>query len=169
MEYYWQVFLELGRTPFAHTQAIWGIVPLYFGWMVNELTSAKASYTTAIQTGFGFIWAATHWIYQYAYVSSGKATPAISPALWSVNALVTVLVLLIGVLALISGLRRKYPRYGSFLGHTRFSNYFMIAIFPIQANYLAWSWDRLAAIAIFAVPTWVILHFGLMPLRKGRR
>jgi hypothetical protein len=49
------------------------------------------------------------------------------------------------------------------------SNYFMIAIFPIQANYLIWSWDRLAAIALFAAPAWFLLHFGLMPMRKGRR
>jgi len=42
----------------------------------------------------------------------------------------------------------------------------MIAIFPIQSNYLAWSWDRLVAILLFAVPSWLILHFGLMPFRK---
>ena len=65
-----------------------------------------------------------------------------------------------------SGLRRRYPRYCSFLGHTRFTNYFMIAIFPIQSNYLAWSWARVIAIAIFAVPTWLLLRFGLQPVRK---
>ncbi|HYG34061.1 MAG TPA: hypothetical protein VEC99_04725, partial [Clostridia bacterium] len=81
---------------------------------------------------------------------------------------VTFLVLVLGLVALVSGLRRRYPKYCSFLGHTRFSNYFMIAIFPIQAHYLMWTWDRLATIIIFAIPVWLVLHFGLMPLRERR-
>ncbi|MBM3840796.1 MAG: hypothetical protein FJ398_23130 [Verrucomicrobia bacterium] len=48
----------------------------------------------------------------------------------------TFLALALGAAALISGLRRRFPAYGAFLGHTRFSNYFMIAIFPIQT--LTW-------------------------------
>jgi hypothetical protein len=79
---------------------------------------------------------------------------------------VTFLVLLLGVVALWSGLRRKYPKGMRFIGHTRFSAYFMIAIFPIQTRVLEWSWDRVAAIAVCAVPIWLALHFGLMPLRK---
>jgi hypothetical protein len=84
----------------------------------------------------------------------------------AINVMVTMLVLAVGLAALVSGLRRRFPRYGSFLGHTRFSNYFMIAMFPIQMQHLAWSWDRLMAILLFAVPIWVIAHFGLMPFRK---
>jgi hypothetical protein len=53
-----------------------------------------------------------------------------------------------------------------FLGHSRFSAYFMIAIFPIQTGHLEWTWERVWAIALFAVPLWLLLHFGLMPLRK---
>jgi len=79
---------------------------------------------------------------------------------------VTFLVLILGALALYSGIRHKFPRYCSFLGYTRFSNYFMITIFPIQTHYLQWSWDRLIVIVIFALPVWLLLHFGLMPLRK---
>ncbi|MDX1950786.1 MAG: hypothetical protein SFY81_01310 [Verrucomicrobiota bacterium] len=157
------IFWELVRTPFLHVDMIWGIVPLYFGWIVNEITSSKASFKTAIQTGFSFCWAAAHWLYQYSAESEGKLTVT---ALFAVNIIVTVGVGIAGVTALISGIRRKYPKYCSFLGHSRFSNYFMIAIFPIQSNYLAWSWDRLTAIALFAVPLWVLLHFGLMPVRK---
>ena len=79
--------------------------------------------------------------------------------------MVTGLVLVLGAVALYSGLRRRFPKYASFLGHTRFSNYFMITIYPIQAHALEWTWNRLAAIALFAVPVWLVLHFGLMPLR----
>jgi hypothetical protein len=42
----------------------------------------------------------------------------------------------------------------------------MIAMFPMQAHYLAWTWDRLIAIVVFAVPIWLIVHLGTMPLRK---
>ena len=31
---------------------------------------------------------------------------------------------------------------------------------------LEWTWDRLIVTAIFAVPVWLALHFGFMPLRK---
>ena len=84
------------------------------------------------------------------------------------NLFVTFVVLVFGVVALVSGVRRHYPKYCSFLGHTRFSNYFMITIYPMQAHALAWTWERLAAIGIFALPIWLVLHFGLMPLR-GRK
>lgn len=70
------------------------------------------------------------------------------------------------MLALVSGVRRKFPKYCKFLGHTRFAAYFMIAMFPMQAHYLAWTWERLVAILIFAVPTWLLVHVGLMPVRR---
>ena len=53
-----------------------------------------------------------------------------------------------------------------FLGHTRSGAYFMIAIFPIQSGYLVWSWPRVCAIAVFAVPLWLLVHFALMPVRR---
>lgn len=95
--------------------------------------------------------------------------PALAPkialdALLAVNILVTIGVL--GVLAFVNGLRRRYPRGCSFLGHTWFSNYFMIAIYPIQTHYLGWSAGRALAILAFALPLWLLLHFGLMPVRR---
>jgi len=165
---YWTAFVELIRTPFAHLELIWGIVPLYFGLLLNEMTSAKANYRTAIQTGFSFLWAGAQWIFPF-FKPHGPGGPRIEVgAMLPVNLLVTFLVLALGAVALISGLRRKYPKYCAFLGYTRFANYFMICIFPIQAHYLAWTWDRLIAIALFAVPVWMILHFGLMPVRNRK-
>jgi hypothetical protein len=164
--HYLSVFGELIVSPFNHTALIWGIVPLYFGLLLNELTGGKASYRTAVQTGFSFIWAAIQWIYPY-FKPHGSGGPRVEwNAMTPVNLFVTATVVIFGLLALISGLRRKYPKYCSFLGYTRFSNYFMIAIFPIQAQALEWTWDRLIAIALFGVPIWIVLHFGLMPLRK---
>jgi hypothetical protein len=42
----------------------------------------------------------------------------------------------------------------------------MISIFPIQSRYLDWSWERLLAILVFAVPIWLLVHVSSMPLRK---
>ena len=157
--HYWGILVLLLKTPFQHMPLIWGIVPLYFGWIINELTSKKASYSTAIQTGFSFLWAGTHWAYLYFH--RGKDAPIFSVnSLLAVNVIVTILVLVIGIIAFMSGVRHRFPKYGACLGQTRFSNYFMITIFPIQSNYLFWNWDRLVAILLFAIPTWCIFYLA---------
>ncbi len=156
MGYYWLTFTELLATPFHHVELVWGIVPLYFAWIFNELTSAKRSFRTAVQTGFSFLWCGAHWTWQYLAAIPHPERHLTLDALLAVNVMVTILVVLIGIVAL----------DGSFVGHTRFGNYFMIAIFPIQSRYLDWSWDRLLTILIFAVPIWGVLQLGLMPVRK---
>jgi hypothetical protein len=167
MHSYWVAFTQLIQTPFTETALIWGIVPLYFALLVSELTSVKANFRTAIQTGFSFMWASCQWLYPY-FIHHGTKARLDLGAMLPVNLFVTFVVLGLGIIAFISGLRRKYPKYGAFLGYTRFANYFMITIFPIQARVLAWQWDYVIAIALFAVPVWLVLHFGLMPLR-GRK
>ena len=134
--HYWTSFLELISTPFEHLALVWGIVPLYFVLLLNELTSAKANFRTAVQTGFSFLWAGAQWLYPY-FKPHGPGVPGVDwKAMLPINLLVTSLVLVLGALALVSGLRRQYPRGCAFLGHTRFGNYFMIMIFPMQAHYL---------------------------------
>src|SRR6185369_6434779 len=149
---YWSTFLELIAVPFQHMELIWGIVPLYFALVLNEMTSSKANFRTAIQTGFSFLWAGAQWLYPYFKPHEPGGPSVEVRAMLPVNLLVTFLVLGLGVAALISGLRRRYPKYCAFLGHTRFSNYFMIAIFPIQTHYLPWTWERLVVIILFALP-----------------
>jgi len=167
MAHYGHTFLELIRAPFQQVSMIWGIVPLYFALLLNEMTAAKANFRTALQTGFSFIWASAQWFYFYGRARQAGLSGA-ALALPPINLFVSLTVLALGVVALYSGLRRRYPKYGSFLGHTRFSNYFMITIYPIQAHYFGWTWERLEAIAVFALPVWLVLHFGLMPLRGGK-
>lgn len=169
LQSYWNAFVELIVTPFQYLQLLWGIVPLYFALLLNEMTSSKASYRTAIQTGFSFLWAGAQWIYPYFKPTTPGGPRLELGAMLPINLLVTFIVVLLGVAALISGLRRRYPPGGSFLGHTRFSNYFMITLFPIQARFLLWSWDHLIAISLFAIPIWLLLHFGLKPIRNGAR
>jgi hypothetical protein len=163
MQTYLQTFLELIASPFSRMDYVWGIVPLYFGWVLNELTSSKASYTTAIQTGFSFLWAAAHWTWLR---TQQDGTSPLGRTSATIVVVVTGVVLAVGLLASWSGIRRRYPRYCSFLGHSRFSNYFMIAIFPMQAGQLEWTYRRLVTICIFAVPLWVGLNLALKPLRR---
>jgi hypothetical protein len=165
MGHYWHTLVELLATPFAHITLVWGIVPLYFGLLLNELTASKANFRTAIQTGFSFLWAGAQWLWPHVGSGAGGGAHWKLAGLPPVNLLVTLLVLIVGAVALVSGLRKRFPRYGRFLGHTRFANYFMIAIYPIQAHFLPWTWERLGAVVLFAVPVWLVLHFGLMPLR----
>ncbi|MDD5138730.1 MAG: hypothetical protein PHY43_00545 [Verrucomicrobiales bacterium] len=164
----WATFTELIVTPFAHVALFWGIVPLYFGLLLNELTADKASFRTALQTGFSFLWAGAQWLWPYFVPHASHGHYLELNAMLPVSLLVTFSVLGFGVVALVSGIRKKFPKHLRFIGHTRFANYFMIAIFPIQSHYLEWTWERLIAIILFAVPIWVTLHFGLMPLRNSR-
>ncbi|HXJ73893.1 MAG TPA: hypothetical protein VNM37_13620, partial [Candidatus Dormibacteraeota bacterium] len=106
-------------------------------------------------------------MYQYLQTHPAAREGVTVGELMAVHVVITALVVLVGVLALVSGLRRKYPPYGAFLGHTRFSNYFMIAIFPMQARYLDWTWERVVAVLLFACPIWLLAQFGLKPFRKG--
>jgi hypothetical protein len=168
MYQYWAAFEELIRKPFEETSLIWGIVPLYFALLLNEMTSVKANFRTAIQTGFSFIWAGIQWLYPYFRPHATGAARLELGAMFPVNLFVTFLVLALGIVAFISGVRRRYPKYCAFLGYTRFANYFMITIFPIQARALAWKWDYVFAIALFAVPVWLVLHLGLMPIRRRK-
>ncbi|HXS68412.1 MAG TPA: hypothetical protein VN761_06180 [Candidatus Polarisedimenticolia bacterium] len=168
MHLYWTAFTTLIRTPFEITPLIWGIVPLYFALFLSEMTSTKANFRTAIQTGFSFIWASLQWLYPYFRPHATGVSRLELGAMLPVNLFVTFAVLALGIVAFLSGVRRKYPKYFSFLGYTRFANYFMITIFPMQARVLNWEWDYVIAIILFAIPVWLVLNFGLMPIR-GRK
>src|SRR5438445_13779671 len=100
---YWSTFAQVISVPFEHIQLIWVIVPLYFALLLNELTSSKASFRTALQTGFSFIWAAIQWLYPY-FKPHGSGGPRIElNAMTPVNLFLTFVVLALGALALFSG------------------------------------------------------------------
>ena len=63
LERYWAVFWQLVTEPFSSPRCVWGIVPLYFAWFLNELSPGKANFRTAIQTGFTLMWASAQWLY----------------------------------------------------------------------------------------------------------
>ena len=112
---YVMIFGELIAAPFSSVQWVFGIVPLYFGLVVNEITSAKANFKTAVQTGFSFLWAGMQWLYPH-FKAADSPREALGHMV-AINLLVTGVVLGLGALALISGVRRKYPEKCQFLGH----------------------------------------------------
>src|SRR5262245_66579439 len=100
----WVSFVEVIRTPFQHVELVWGIVPLYFGLLLNEMTSSKANFRTAIQNGFSLLWAGAQWLYPF-FQAHGMGTPRIElGAMLPVHLLVTLLALALGGLALFSGI-----------------------------------------------------------------
>src|SRR5262245_37533848 len=96
----WQSFVELIVTPFQHVELVWGIVPLYFGLLANEMTSTKANFRTAVQTGFSFLWASAHWLYPYFESGSHGLARLQLGGMLPVNLFVTFAVLAFGVIAL---------------------------------------------------------------------
>jgi hypothetical protein len=167
MHQYWVAFTTLIRTPFTATPLMWEIVPLYFALLLSELTSTKANYRTAIQTGFSLIWAGVQWLWPH-FALNGRTGPRLDVgAMLPVQMFFSFLVLALGFLAFYSGLRKRFPKRCEFLGRTRFVNYFMITIFPMQARVLPWTWENAAAICLFALPVWLVLHFGLWPFRHA--
>src|SRR3974377_374573 len=115
MSHYWATFAELIATPFGHASLIWGIVPLYFALLLSELTSAKANFRTAIQTGFSFLWAGAQWLWPFFVPHAAHGRYLELNAMLPVNLLVTFLTLGLGVVALVSGIRKKYPRHLRFI------------------------------------------------------
>src|SRR5476649_1756027 len=99
MSHYWSTFSELISTPFAHIALVWGIVPLYFGLLLNELTADKASFRTAIQTGFSFLWAGAQWLWPFFVPHAVHGQYLGWEAMLPVNLLVTFLVIALGVIA----------------------------------------------------------------------
>src|SRR5246127_5088966 len=100
---YWSTFAQIVSVPFEHIQLIWGIVPLYFALLLNELTSDSANFRTALQTGFSFLWAGAQWLWPY-FKTRGSGLPHIElNAMLPVNLLVTFLVIALGFVALYSG------------------------------------------------------------------
>ena len=44
----------------------------------------------------------------------------------------------------------------------------MITIYPMQAQIIDWTWERLIALTLFAFPIWLILQLIFEPFR-GRK
>jgi hypothetical protein len=67
----------------------------------------------------------------------------------------------LGLFSIVLGFRKKDKALCEILGHTRFTCYFLILLYPMQHSpqLVAWSWNNMAAVLIFAVPCWFLIYF----------
>ena len=152
----WGLFVE----PIKHFGAIWsGIVPLYVSLILGELYKSKISFGHAVGNGFVMLWAGLNWAMHlsnlglFSYMGDTKDRTAIA---WIVAACAVGL----GIFTVVLGFRKKDRTLCEILGHTRFSGYFLILLYPMQVGLVKWNWPSLAAILIFAIPGWFLIYLA---------
>jgi hypothetical protein len=156
LEGYLARFVHLLVVPFDNLGRAWPILPVYTTLILGELYKGKISFGHAVVNGFAMLWAGASWTRHLAnanplsYLFSSKALA------WVVAASAIGL----GVFAIILGIRKKDKALCEILGHTRFSCYFIITFYPMQAGFreTPWSWENLMAILIFALPCWLLIY-----------
>ncbi|MGO9608183.1 MAG: hypothetical protein ACLPT4_00950 [Verrucomicrobiia bacterium] len=158
LEGYLVKLVELIVAPFRDFGAVWlGIVPLYVSLLIGELYKSKVSFGHAVGNGFVMLWAGVNWALHlsnlgfFAYLGDVKSRTAIA---WLVAACAVGL----GIFTIVLGLRKKDRTLCQVLGHTRFSGYFLITLYPMQVGLVRWNWLSLSAVLIFALPAWLFLY-----------
>ena len=104
--------------------------------------------------GLSTLWAGLNWANHLAHASLTSYVFHSKSIAWIVSALA----IGIGVFSIVSGFRKKDKALCQILGHTRFSCYFLIAFYPMQAGLISWQWTYLAAILVFALPCWFLIY-----------
>lgn len=159
LQMYWMNWLTLVTEPFRHFGAVWlGILPLYVTLVLGELYKKNVSFGHAVGNGFVMLWAGLNW---GAYLSGvgwrGYMLQA-SKQQMTVAWLVTATTVALGLFTIVLGLRKKDKTLCEVLGHTRFSCYFLILLYPMQARLLNWDHSYLIAVLVFALPFWFIVY-----------
>lgn len=151
---YWGRFIHLLVVPFDNLGTAWPILPVYTTLILGELYKSKVSFGHAVCNGFVILWAGLNWARHLANAS-------ITSYLFSSKALawiVAVGAIGLGVFSIILGIRKKDKALCEVLGHTRFSCYFIITFYPMQAGLVRWSWPNMVAILVFALPCWFLVY-----------
>ena len=137
---------------------VWlGLMPIYVSLLLGELYKSKVSFGHTVGNGFVMLWAGMNWAMHlsnlrfFAYLGSLKDRTAIA---WIVAACVIGL----GIFTIVLGFRKKDRTLCQILGHTRFSSYFLIMLYPMQVGLVRWNWPSLAAVLIFALPAWLLIY-----------
>lgn len=151
-------WVELIVTPFQHFGGVWlGIVPLYVSLVLGELYKSKVSFSHAVGNGFVMLWAGLNWAVHLSgigwpgYVGTGKERMALA---W----IVTACAIALAIFTIVLGFRKKDKGLCEVLGHTRFSCYFLILLYPMQMRMVPWNWPSLAAVLVFALPCWLLIY-----------
>jgi hypothetical protein len=149
-------FVNLLVVPFQNLGTVWGILPVYTSLILGEMYKSKVSFGHAVGNGFVMLWAGLNWARHLAtagklsYLFDSRALP------WAVTAACIGL----GVFTIILGLRKKDKALCEVLGHTRFSCYFIITLYPMQAGLVRWNWPSLAAVLVMALPCWLLIYLA---------
>ena len=158
LEAYLLRLAELLAAPFRDLGAVWmGLVPLYVSLLLGELYKSKVSFGHAVGNGFVMLWAGINWAMHlsnlglFAYL--GSAGDRVTLA-WIVAACAIGL----GIFTIVLGFRKKDKTLCQILGHTRFSGYFLITLYPMQVGLVRWNWPSLAAVLVFALPAWLVIY-----------
>ena len=161
LEAYLVSLVQLIVAPFHKFGAVWlGIVPLYVSLVVGELYKSKVSFGHAVGNGFIMLWAGLNWAMHlsnfgmFAYL--GDAAKQRMVLAWTV----TTCCIGLGIFTIILGLRKKDKTLCEILGHTRFSCYFIILLYPMQTGLVTWNMQSLAAILVFALPAWFVIYLA---------
>jgi hypothetical protein len=154
LEGYLTKFVYLLVVPFDNLGHAWPILPVYTSLILGELYRKRVSFAHAVGNGFVMLWAGANW-------ARNLATASMLSYLFSSKALAWVVAATtigLGIFSIVLGFRKKDKALCEILGHTRFSCYFIIMFYPMQAGYVAWNWPNMAAILIFALPCWFLIY-----------
>ncbi|MEI8315239.1 MAG: hypothetical protein WCG79_07290 [Verrucomicrobiota bacterium] len=153
---YWERVLRLLVEPFSNLGAAWPILPVYTTLIIGELYKGKIGFGHAVGNGFVMLWTGLNWARHLSRVSTWAYLFDSRVLAWVVAASVIAL----GVFTIVLGFRKKDKTMCELLGHTRFSCYFLITFYPMQARLSGVEWDlnNLVAILIFAAPAWLLIY-----------
>jgi hypothetical protein len=156
LEAYLVKFVHLLVVPFDNLGTAWPILPVYTSLILGELYKSKVGFGHAVGNGFVLLWTGLNW-------ARGLASASMMSYIFTAKSLawmVTAAAIGIGVFSIILGFRKKDKALCEVLGHTRFSCYFLIAFYPMQhvPQLVKWSWPNMAAILIFAIPSWFLIY-----------
>ncbi|MCX7916229.1 MAG: hypothetical protein N3A53_08010 [Verrucomicrobiae bacterium] len=147
-------FVHLLVVPFQNLDTVWGILPVYVAVILAEVYETRMDYGRAVINGAMMLLVGADWAWHLskagglAYLFTEMKLP------W----LVTACCIGVGAFTMILGLRRKDKRLARLLGHMRFSGYFLITLYPMQARLVPWTQDSLVAILVFAIPCWLLIY-----------
>ena len=158
LEAYLVRIVQLLVVPIQHLGKVWlGIGPLYISLFLGELYKSKINFSHAVGNGFVMLWAGLNWamhlsnLGMFSYMGDVKDSTAIA---W----IVTAACIGVGIFTIVLGFRKKDRTLCEILGHTRFSGYFLILLYPMQVGLVRWNWPSLAAVLIFALPAWFLIY-----------
>lgn len=159
LQSYWGHWLTLVTEPFRHFGAVWlGILPLYVTLVLGELYKKNVSFGHAVGNGFVMLWAGLNWGARLAGFGWGAYITTTSKEHMQLAWLITAATVALGIFTIVLGLRKKDKPLCEVLGHTRFSCYFLILFYPMQARLLPWTQSYVISVLVFALPFWFVVY-----------